>query len=56
METSDIQIFYKEEPECQNLSQNSSPPSGTQHCSFHNDFPQVFCVGTWLAVWKVVVL
>ncbi|XP_045877642.1 antiviral innate immune response receptor RIG-I isoform X1 [Meles meles] len=27
METSDLQIFYKEEPECQNLSQNSSPPS-----------------------------
>jgi len=34
IETSDIQIFYKEEPECQNLSQNLSPPSGTQHCSF----------------------
>uniref|UniRef100_F6YV16 Antiviral innate immune response receptor RIG-I n=1 Tax=Equus caballus TaxID=9796 RepID=F6YV16_HORSE len=27
IETSEIQIFYKEEPEYQNLSQNSSPPS-----------------------------
>lgn len=33
-ETSDLQIFYKEEPECQNLSQNSCPPSGTRHCFF----------------------
>uniref|UniRef100_G1LAV6 Antiviral innate immune response receptor RIG-I n=1 Tax=Ailuropoda melanoleuca TaxID=9646 RepID=G1LAV6_AILME len=29
IETSDIQIFYKEEPECQNLSQNPSPPSAS---------------------------
>ncbi|XP_036186505.1 antiviral innate immune response receptor RIG-I isoform X1 [Myotis myotis] len=27
IESSDVQIFYKEEPECQNLSQNSCPPS-----------------------------
>ncbi|XP_058421924.1 antiviral innate immune response receptor RIG-I isoform X1 [Diceros bicornis minor] len=31
METSDIQIFYKEEPDYQNLSQNSSPPSEVSH-------------------------
>nr|AJO25032.1 DEAD box polypeptide 58 [Rhinolophus sinicus] len=29
--TSDIQIVYKEEPECQNLSQNSCPPSEVSH-------------------------
>uniref|UniRef100_A0A452S4B7 Antiviral innate immune response receptor RIG-I n=1 Tax=Ursus americanus TaxID=9643 RepID=A0A452S4B7_URSAM len=29
IETSDIQIFYKEEPECPNLSQNPSPPSAS---------------------------
>lgn len=34
IETSDVQIFYKEEPECQNLSQNSCPPSGIQYCLF----------------------
>uniref|UniRef100_A0A673V5Y3 Antiviral innate immune response receptor RIG-I n=1 Tax=Suricata suricatta TaxID=37032 RepID=A0A673V5Y3_SURSU len=31
METSDIQIFYKEESECQNLSQNSCPSSEVSH-------------------------
>lgn len=31
MEHSDIQIFYQEDPEDQNLSQNSCPPSGTWH-------------------------
>ncbi|XP_034872400.1 antiviral innate immune response receptor RIG-I isoform X2 [Mirounga leonina] len=33
IETSDIQIFYKEEPECQNLSQNLSPPSASPTCT-----------------------
>ncbi|XP_035920929.2 antiviral innate immune response receptor RIG-I isoform X1 [Halichoerus grypus] len=33
IETSDIQIFYKEEPECQNLSQNLSPPSAPPTCT-----------------------
>ncbi|XP_036117415.1 antiviral innate immune response receptor RIG-I [Molossus molossus] len=31
MGTSDIQIFYKEEQECQNLSQNACPPSEVSH-------------------------
>lgn len=31
VETSDIQIFYKEEPECQNLNQNACPPSEAAH-------------------------
>ncbi|KAF0881553.1 antiviral innate immune response receptor RIG-I isoform X1 [Crocuta crocuta] len=31
METSEIQIFYKEESECQNLSQNSCPSSEVSH-------------------------
>lgn len=31
MKTSEVQIFYKEEPECQNLSQNSCPPSEVSH-------------------------
>jgi hypothetical protein len=30
-EASSIQIFIQEEPECQNLSQNPGPPSGTKH-------------------------
>lgn len=34
MKTLDVQIVYKEEPENQNLSQNSYPSSGTQHCLF----------------------
>jgi hypothetical protein len=33
MKTLDVHIVYKEEPESQNLSQNSCS-SGTQHCSF----------------------
>ncbi|XP_023379807.1 probable ATP-dependent RNA helicase DDX58 [Pteropus vampyrus] len=31
MKTSEVQIFYKEEPECQNLSENSCPPSEVSH-------------------------
>nr|ATW00980.1 DEAD box polypeptide 58 [Desmodus rotundus] len=31
VETSDVQIFYKEEPECQTLSQSSCPPSEVSH-------------------------
>ncbi|XP_054438908.1 antiviral innate immune response receptor RIG-I [Pteronotus mesoamericanus] len=31
IETSDVHIFYKEEPECQNLNQNSCPPSEVSH-------------------------
>ncbi|XP_036891641.1 antiviral innate immune response receptor RIG-I [Sturnira hondurensis] len=31
VETSEVQIFYKEEPECQNLSQDSCPPSEVPH-------------------------
>lgn len=34
MKTCDVQIFYKEEPENQNLSQNSCSSSGTQYCLF----------------------
>ena len=34
MKTLDVQIFCREEPENQNLSQNSCPSSGTQHCLF----------------------
>lgn len=47
MEASEVQIFYKEEPECQNLSENSSPPSGTG-AAFSVPFGalQGVCVGT----------
>ncbi|XP_019479625.1 PREDICTED: probable ATP-dependent RNA helicase DDX58 [Hipposideros armiger] len=31
MKTSEVQIVYKEEPDCQNLSQNSCPPSEVSH-------------------------
>ncbi|XP_066113037.1 antiviral innate immune response receptor RIG-I isoform X1 [Saccopteryx bilineata] len=31
IETSDVQIVYKEEPECQNLSQNACPSSEVSH-------------------------
>lgn len=34
MKTLDVQIFYREEPENQNLSQNSCPSSGIQHRLF----------------------
>lgn len=46
METSDIQIFYQEDPECQNLSENSCPPSGTWHCLFFS-----IMVLFWYLVW-----
>ncbi|KAM8941351.1 antiviral innate immune response receptor RIG-I [Lycaon pictus] len=33
IETSEVQIFYKEEPECQNLSQDPCPPSVASTCT-----------------------
>ncbi|XP_004632075.1 probable ATP-dependent RNA helicase DDX58 [Octodon degus] len=36
MENSDIQIFYREDPEDQNLSQNSCPPSEVSHTNLYN--------------------
>ncbi|NP_001372838.1 antiviral innate immune response receptor RIG-I isoform 3 [Homo sapiens] len=38
METSDIQIFYQEDPECQNLSENSCPPSEVSDTNLYSPF------------------
>ncbi|XP_049752774.1 antiviral innate immune response receptor RIG-I [Elephas maximus indicus] len=36
METSEVQIFYQEEPEYQNLSQSSCPPSEVSHTNLYS--------------------
>ncbi|XP_077821292.1 antiviral innate immune response receptor RIG-I isoform X4 [Macaca mulatta] len=38
METSDIQIFYQEDPECQNLSENSCLPSEVSDTNLYSPF------------------
>ncbi|XP_008059372.1 probable ATP-dependent RNA helicase DDX58 [Carlito syrichta] len=38
LETSEVQIFYQEDPEYQNLSQNSCLPSEESHTSWHSPF------------------
>uniref|UniRef100_A0A8C5UZ85 RNA helicase n=2 Tax=Microcebus murinus TaxID=30608 RepID=A0A8C5UZ85_MICMU len=38
METSGVQIFYQEDPECQNLSQNSCSPSDVSYTDVNSRF------------------
>ncbi|XP_078226639.1 antiviral innate immune response receptor RIG-I isoform X2 [Callithrix jacchus] len=38
LETSDIQIFYQEDPECQNLSENSCLPSEVSDTNLYSPF------------------